>query len=1568
MSHFEQNQGGAEFRRDIQITGSVGDPQLVWGPGGDQDNFAVALWQNASKYLTFRHVVGGTVFEDSLVLRSGRVGIGTNDPQTTLDVVGTIEASTGITIAGVPVASSTDTFWNSSAPDIFFATGSAAVGTATPDGRITALRTDAGNVIKADGTVNSVSDVIGLNIDVTNAGAGDAFGISSNAKSLFSLSTAEDGLDFQSYLLTGSGVSASQRVVNASFIASAGLTSGETAVVRAQATPNAGDSAGHTYISFNADDIGGAGSAVKAAFAAGTGYGLAFLANSGNMIFSEYAPFIGTDRTTDGAGFDLTLGAGDGVDSGAVARAGGSLNIHGGSPVNAGAEGNVLLGWTGSSSVGRVGVLTGSPLADLHVAGDVLVDTSGVFTGNVFANQFVGGGSLITGLDHGNMAGLSDDDHTQYLNETRHDALPSDNPHTVTFTQAVAADGSTNITGVEAETLTTGGNADGLHAHATLAHAATHVEGGSDQIPIATSGVGGIIGAQDFIHWNDQVSTGLLGGGEIVINGGDSTKFDVPAGDAVVVDSHTDPQGPVVTHVSWTDFTAVTPVGLGVTTFTYVAINSAGVLVQQTIAFTEEQRRDLIVIGRLFHRTGAAIDIAISVPLVAFGRDMDVLDFMSAIGSVNINGNVYGPNDSNLKINKSSGKTFRIGANYSTSKKTVSTTNDPAVSGSVIIYTYQDGSGGFAIDAPVTDVDPTQYDDGDGVLAAVPSGSYTLQPIVFFAQSNTTAIQYGQALFTTLELAEQQHTEDTSAANPDLEGGTIRGWIALKWDATDLSDVAQATFITAGKFGVAGSATGAASGETNTASNVGVGGVGPFKAKVGADLQFKNINSSSSNITITDDTANDEIDIGFVPFAQTVHVAISGGDFTSIKTALDSITDASVSKPYTIQVHPGIYTEDNSAGALTIKDYVTISSVDSPQSSTIQPTTTTNDMFTFDTLGASTLRGISIQGVASAAAISISSGIQAIVAEIMVSACQTGMLVSGAGVRASLLNASFTNCNTGIKVTTGAKIQALGVGIRAAAASGIVGFEVSDPITGGGESVLTNIDIRGMLGGSFATGAWVHTSGHIESRNLHVHDATDGLLIDSDAVVEFMNMGLEDCTNGLRIGPLGTISDANGVGLTVVDSTSKDIKIENTTDFKFTLQGGRLDKSKVDSPTVGTFIATYVDRLAADEALVIDGELHVGDPDMGHESVFGEGDSYVKDIQVHQYDASASSGSRFTDVTANAKFIDGNTIGFPAGAGLGDALVFAAPRKFWGLKTNIPSIPLIPSLSGAIWEVYGVNGWEIFNVMETDADSPFDSNANAAFEESGSHQIRFDSAVEPTFSGVNNILDDIPNYGSDHFAVRSRLQETPTQVPLFQQTKFHTSRTEINADGTIEYMGKARPFVLDVKEQGSPTFNAGASTPTNGDIYISPNVFIEGAINSFLNNAEDILKAQWHIPLNCDTSRPLEVTIVWSSNVTSGNVEWEILYAFSNASSLLGFTGTDVTGVPDFRETSIVPVPAVAFTSAQTTLTIDISDRLPGDTLNYNIIRDASAGNADDTAAGDARMKEVRFRYLSWKL
>jgi hypothetical protein len=54
---------------------------------------------------------------------------------------------------------------------------------------------------------------------------------------------------------------------------------------------------------------------------------------------------------------------------------------------------------------------------------------------------------------------------------------------------------------------------------------------------------------------------------------------------------------------------------------------------------------------------------------------------------------------------------------------------------------------------------------------------------------------------------------------------------------------------------------GGGSGESNTGSNVGAAGVGVFKQKSGVTLQFKNINAGSNKVSITDDVANNEVDV-----------------------------------------------------------------------------------------------------------------------------------------------------------------------------------------------------------------------------------------------------------------------------------------------------------------------------------------------------------------------------------------------------------------------------------------------------------------------------------------------------------------------------------------------------------------------------------------------------------------------------------------------------------------------------------------------------------------------------------
>ena len=99
----------------------------------------------------------------------------------------------------------------------------------------------------------------------------------------------------------------------------------------------------------------------------------------------------------------------------------------------------------------------------------------------------------------------------------------------------------------------------------------------------------------------NALSTGLESGWLPTPNGWDNTKMDISDGSGRVVDNTTDPDNPTVTDVVWTWLTALTVTNIWTTDTTYLAINSAWAVVQQTTNFTNAQSRSLIILGWVFH-------------------------------------------------------------------------------------------------------------------------------------------------------------------------------------------------------------------------------------------------------------------------------------------------------------------------------------------------------------------------------------------------------------------------------------------------------------------------------------------------------------------------------------------------------------------------------------------------------------------------------------------------------------------------------------------------------------------------------------------------------------------------------------------------------------------------------------------------------------------------------------------------------------------------------------------------------------------------------------------------------
>ena len=162
-----------------------------------------------------------------------------------------------------------------------------------------------------------------------------------------------------------------------------------------------------------------------------------------------------------------------------------------------------------------------------------------------------------------------------------------------------------------------------------------------------------------------------------------------------------------------------------------------------------------------------------------------------------------------------------------------------------------------SVTSSAVSAEPANPSDGDAyILPASPTGTNWGA----FSQNSIAAYQDGAWAEITPKAGFRAYDENTGQL--------------VVFDGTSWGNVSS------GGTGVGGGG----SGETNTASNVGTAGVGVFKQKTSVDLEFKKINAGSSKVTITDDTANNEIDIDVAPGQIDITALLNAGALASADT------------------------------------------------------------------------------------------------------------------------------------------------------------------------------------------------------------------------------------------------------------------------------------------------------------------------------------------------------------------------------------------------------------------------------------------------------------------------------------------------------------------------------------------------------------------------------------------------------------------------------------------------------------------------------------------------------------
>jgi hypothetical protein len=410
--------------------------------------------------------------------------------------------------------------------------------------------------------------------------------------------------------------------------------------------------------------------------------------------------------------------------------------------------------------------------------------------------------SLGSTIDHGALAGLADDDHLDYHTDARGDArYYRENEH-VSSSAGVGDAGNPVVldaAGVLDSTIAEPPGSIATHNTDVAAHANLPIESlasaGTDGQIVMADGAGALELSNALIQ---NSKTGLVDvlTNLISINGVDANKVDVRASQGLVINFDPDPKNPTRTPLVWAvPFEAIALPDLltSVSTFVFVVDSGGGVPAIELLADFPgpEQLRTKLFIGLAIH-PGASITQVVSYGVTAFDTGSSLDDLMSAIGDFSIFGNVYAPNSGgNLLIDKSSGRVFGLGVNPTSinSQHRIDTPTTAAIG--AYIYSNRDGLGGFTT-ALGAAIDPNNYDDGSGTLAAT-GGSYTIQPLIYSARAEgSVAVEYGQKLYSTLAKAIDGIVENGTTKNPEFSPAILRGWVVVQGGTTDLTNAADA--------------------------------------------------------------------------------------------------------------------------------------------------------------------------------------------------------------------------------------------------------------------------------------------------------------------------------------------------------------------------------------------------------------------------------------------------------------------------------------------------------------------------------------------------------------------------------------------------------------------------------------------------------------------------------------------------------------------------------------------------------------------------------------------------------
>jgi len=333
----------------------------------------------------------------------------------------------------------------------------------------------------------------------------------------------------------------------------------------------------------------------------------------------------------------------------------------------------------------------------------------------------------------------------------------------------------------------------------------------------------------------------------------------------------------------------------------------------------------------------------------------------------------------------------------------------------------------------------------------------------------------------------------------------------------------------------------------------------------GTEIHRVDINSHAIIILLNNSSAAGDWEINDFREKNIIKVSQAGAHFSSVKSAIDSITDASSTNQYIVLVGPGVYTEDtiNMKPYVSVQGYGTLVTVINPSDSTgtIINAASFSELFMIKIAGASGAGGIGIN--------------------------------SDSAVKFSIRNTDISDCETLIKVT-GSTGQNVTTFVGSLGGSFTTGIHIDGRSVIGSNPVIFNF-LGGAVTGAVSTSKATCIEGPFANVSIigcHYTGKTfgKGIVVSDGATLKSMGVSLAYWNTGFEAENTGNAPELN-IGNIFITNCTNDINVDHPDTTGVITAMAERSKTTIDHNS--TISVNYTDPVV--NGTVVVGDLFIGE-------------------------------------------------------------------------------------------------------------------------------------------------------------------------------------------------------------------------------------------------------------------------------------------------------------------------------------------------------------------------------------